>query len=158
MTAAGKKGAIAGGLIVGLLAAILAVWHLTHRARTGDTAASENPAKRRHDGSSSWMPWFFTGPADPYNGPKIRVRVKVVDVSGEPVSGADVEARVDPQEWAVAGLTDEQYQEGIRKNGVDVEGTADEEVVARVTVENGATDREGFYEVSLKPDLSAVFF
>ena len=100
-----RKSAIAGGVLVGLLAASWLIWR-TDEPGADDAGSAKGAAA--HHSSGGWMPWFSgagkAAPALPdlYEGPRVDVPVRVVDLQGAAVSGADVEMRVEPDEWQKA--------------------------------------------------------
>lgn len=117
------------------------------------------------------MPWVFgdrgEGPAGAprYRGKRVEVTVKVVDATGAPVAGVDVDAKANADEYAVAGMTDEEYEawllETADENDGEEEGGAEEEeewtALEYETIETGRTDRDGVWIAKLKPDVSVVF-
>lgn len=175
-----------GAITVVLLVAVAVWWSRSDddSGRRGMPRASKS-ASKSDGGIGRWIPWFGGSSSkpggeipDPYRGPRVPVHVKVVDVNGNPVHGAIVEARVDPDEWEFAGLSDEEYDAYIEKKyGGEEEETVEppeepfegEEVddgswagdedwrIVRKPVDAGRTNRDGLYVAKLKPDVDVVF-
>jgi len=178
----GKRFAIGAGVVVALVAAL--AWLTRDPGPQRDSRGRPIATQGKSDGGgvSRWLPWMGKGKKaepgqipDPYKGPRVPVRVKVVDVEGNPVSGVTVEARVDPDEWEFAGLSEEEYDKYIEAKyaveGEDEEPEDDTEEslsegeegddedwrVVRASVDSGRTGRDGVYTAQIKPDLDVVF-
>ena len=178
-----KRFAIGASALVILLAALAWITHepAPRRDSRGRPIATNG---KTGGGVSRWLPWSNKATKgepgqlpDPYKGPRVPVRVKVVDVEGNPVSGVTVEARVDPDEWEFAGLSEEEYEKYIETkyaaddDAEDVDepiadigteegeegGESDEWRVVRTAVDSGRTGRDGVYTAQIKPDLDVVF-
>lgn len=166
--------------MVGLAVAL--VWMLWPGDRARGTRSTGGGRASEAASGSRWIPWLGGGGEgdaeaasalpDPYTGPRVPVRVKVIDVEGNPVRGATVEARVDPEEWEFAGLTDEEYERYVEEKYASEEGAdevgvtppedetfgEDEEWrIFRAPVDSGRTGRDGVYLAELKPDVDVVF-
>lgn len=176
----GKRFAIGAVVVVALVGAV--VWLARDPAPTRDARGRPLVADAKTTGGvTRWIPWFGAPKGepgqipDPYKGPRVPVRVKVVDVDGNPISGVTVEARVDPDEWEYAGLTEEEYDQYIEKKYAtddeepEEEAAEDDEAegeneylheewkVLRAAVDTGRTGRDGVYTAQIKPDLDVVF-
>lgn len=177
----GKRYAIGAVVVVALLGALL--WITRDSSPQRDSRGRPIATGKKGGGVARWLPWSNTPRnepgqiPDPYKGPRVPVRVKVVDVEGNPISGVTVEARVDPDEWEYAGLSEEEYDQYIEAkyadggegeeeppDGVFEEGdpsyegeSGDDWRMVRASVDSGRTGRDGVYTAQIKPDLDVVF-
>lgn len=165
-----KIGTIVAGLAVGLVA--LWLW-LRPAADEGHVSNGGPAARSTPKAGARFLPWLLGGGAAkepgallPYKGPTIPVYVKVVDLAGEPVAGADVDAKADREEYETAGLTDEEYEAwSTARDAAAEKGSEDDDwdedsdwaTVPLTPVESGRTDRRGEYVVRLRPDVAVVF-
>lgn len=176
-----KRAVIVGFVCGGAATAWLAIHGGVTREESGSGSPMTRDTSSSRKGMSRFMPWSFaldvredakTGRAarpDPYRGPRMLVTVTVLDDEGQPVPGAIVEARAFPDDYEVAGLTDEEYdvwaaeqdaaaEAEAEEYAADAEGEGEiEETWLRVVVESGRTDRKGTWQAMLKPDADVVF-
>lgn len=173
-----SRGRRFAGVAALMALSLVLVWWWTRGGDDADSPGRDGRTSARQDGSPGragrWLPWFGGGGGsgvqgdEDYRGPRVPVRVRVVDLDGNPVSGAIVDARVDREEWETAGLTEEEYEEYLRRkygNGKDGEPAPEDPWAAleerweatRESVVSGRTGTDGVYLAQMKPHLDVVF-
>src|SRR5579859_5932480 len=175
--AARRKGALVGGIAVGVLGCFSLVRHLHRPAQATGSAGSADSS--RSASAARWMPWLFGEPTptpeplpDLYAGVKVPITVKVVDLQSEPVSGAEVTMLSDPG-YVLLGLSPEQtlqFKQLMEQRhqplpaaldlstdqGPDSAGRDGEESDSpgeddHIVVGSGRTDRDGIWVAQVKP-------